>query len=279
MDLLPTGSEYKIFEVKTNVLNVIVKNKKAHPVFIDKGQENPDSTIVFSGVDIKEIRLKGTENALPLDHDSPSRSIGFRTVPLFYEQNDYEIIIKGIGDDKVGFWHENYNVREKVETISEGENILTGIINFDNQIGYSDLIITSNEKTSLVIRIEVFPSKISYKEDYKNIITDIANEMYSVVFDFLRKTYQASKLSDHVEDTPAIFFTIFRTIFTRFIKAADLVIMKPHHNLIREHNILPSHKVRKTDHLTKKWLYKHPENIGRTTAGLSVSKLLMSIKI
>ena len=119
-----------------------------------------------------------------MDTDNKRYFIGYYTAPLFYEQNDYEIIIKGVKDAKVGFWHENYLIRNKVELISDNENILTGIINFDNNIGYSDLVITVNGKKSLTIRIEVFPSKISYKEDYKNIINDINNEINSVIFDF-----------------------------------------------------------------------------------------------
>jgi len=158
MDLLPTGSDTKIFEVKSKKVHVIMKSKKSQPPFIIGQSENNDSSIIFFGEDIQEIRLKNFSNTMPFSNSNNRFSFVFHTAPLFYEQSDYEIIIKGIGDVKVGFWHENFLVRNKVEPISDNDNILTGIINFDNNIGYSDLIITANGEKSLIIRIEVFVS-------------------------------------------------------------------------------------------------------------------------
>ena len=57
MDLLPTGSDTKIFEVKTREVHVIIKSKKTQSPFIDQYGIN-DSTIIFSGDGIQEIRLK-----------------------------------------------------------------------------------------------------------------------------------------------------------------------------------------------------------------------------
>jgi hypothetical protein len=95
MDLLPTGSDTKIFEVKTQKVNVIIKSKKAHPVLAGDNSGSHDSTIVFMGDDIQEIRLKESSNVIPIDNNHNIQYVGFRTAPLFFEQNDYEIIIKG----------------------------------------------------------------------------------------------------------------------------------------------------------------------------------------
>lgn len=37
--------------------------------------------------------------------------------------------------------------------------------------------------------VEVYPSKISYKEDYQAIVADVTAEIYNVIFDFLKATY------------------------------------------------------------------------------------------
>lgn len=278
MDLLPTGSDTKILEVRTQKVNVILKSKKAHPLLVGDNSGSFDSTIVFMGEDIQEIRLRESSNAIPIDNNQNIHYVGFQTAPLFFEQNDYEIIIKGIGSEKVGFWHENFPLRNKVEAISEEDNILTGIINFDNNIGQSDLIITVDGTRSLVIRIEVFPSKISYKEDYKRIIEDITEEINSAVFDFLKKTYESFKLGDNVNYSPAIFFTIIKSIFTNYMKATDMVIKNPHHILYKEHMVLPAHKAKKPDNRMIRWLEKHPENVAQTQSGISAIRSLTSKK-
>lgn len=272
MDLLPTGSDSKIFEVKTNEVHVIMKGKKSQSPFINHSGSN-DSTIVFFGNNIRKIRLKNYNNNLTFDNNS-KYSIGIYTAPLFYEQNDYEIIIKGIEDVKVDFWHENFLVRNKVEPISDSDNILTGMINFDNNIGYSDLIIKVNGKINLIIRIEVFPSKISYKDDYKNIIKDINDEINSVLFDFLKKTYKTFKLGDKTNYTPAVFFAIIRGIFEDFLKATDTIIKTPHHILTVEHEILPAHKVKRVDSKTIKWVERHPESVIVSPVGMCASKAM-----
>lgn len=57
---------------------------------------------------------------------------------------------------------------------------LSGLINFKGDIGFSDFIVKVNNKPELEITLEVYPTKISYKEDYKAILKDISEEIYQV---------------------------------------------------------------------------------------------------
>lgn len=274
MDLHPTGSNQKLIEVRTKCVDVVIKGKKTSPLYTDNGSSPLDSVIYFTGRDVLEIGLKDGEDAKELKDNIAGNSMGYHIAPLFFEQCNYEIIIKGRGDSKAGFWHDNYNIRNKVEAISEDDNILTGIINFDNHIGQSDLVIMIDGKPYLTIKIEVFPSKISYKEDYKNIMSDIADEINSVVFDFMRKTYQSHALGDVNEYTPAAFFVIIKTIFADFIKAADYIIQNPHHILAAQQEVEPAHKIKKTNTRTVRWLQQHPEHIIKGDKGILVSKAM-----
>lgn len=52
----------------------------------------------------------------------------------------YEII-EGEDDHKIKFWHDNINVRNKVSRASRNHELLSGVINFGNETGYSDLMI------------------------------------------------------------------------------------------------------------------------------------------
>ena len=91
----------------------------------------------------------------------------FSTAPLFFEQTDYEVVIRSRNQEKLTFWNENHQIRNRIGPVIDGENtLLTGVINFGNSVGYSDLEISADGKKKLVVRIEIYPSKISYKEDY-----------------------------------------------------------------------------------------------------------------
>ena len=125
----------------------------------DDGGAGSDGT-EYGGVEVVHAEYSHHEIAVP---------------PLFFEQIDYELIIKSVNGGRVSFWNENYRIREKVGPVINGdETLLSGIINFDNAVGYSDFEIYLDDKKHITIRIEVFPTKISYKEDYRMMRDDIS---------------------------------------------------------------------------------------------------------
>ena len=97
-----------------------------------------------------------------------------RISPLFFEQQNYEIIIQHDGTRNVGFWHANRSLRESVEPIysvdNESSNLLSGVINFCGNIGLSELVVKIDGRDYLTIMLEIYPIKLDYKEDYIALI-------------------------------------------------------------------------------------------------------------
>ena len=46
----------------------------------------------------------------------------------------YELVIEPTEGHAVTFWHENYNVRNKITRVGRTGQLLTGVINFGNDI-------------------------------------------------------------------------------------------------------------------------------------------------
>ena len=271
MDSLPTGSD-KLLEVQSGNLYVVIKSKNLHPNLTNKSFLQQSSELRITGVDVRSIRILGEEKIVD-DNDRIGASFfNVSASPLFFEQTDYEIIVKSTDGKSVSLWHENYSIRNKISPVTDSDDLISGIVNFGNSAGFSDFEISYNGKKSLVIRIEVFPSKISYKEDYQNMLQDISEEISGVVIDFMRNTYQEFSIGSTQNNIPAIFFEIIRQIFDKFHNAAKMIIASPHHKLYVEHPVVPSHKIKKTDKQTLNWLQKHPENVVITTKGYSVIK-------
>lgn len=120
-------------------------------------------------------------------HKEHYHAYEFQLIPLFFEQQRYEIIIEPEENHTVEFWHENYNIRNKVTPTGRKGTLLTGEINFGNDIGFSDLLIKVDGNKVFKLTIEVFPSKISYKDDYKAIVADITTE-YRMFYELKRRT-------------------------------------------------------------------------------------------
>lgn len=271
MDSLPTGSD-KLLEIQSGNIYVVIKSKNPHPSLTNKSILQQPSELRVTGADVNSVRIFGEEK-IAADNGAVGASFySIYTSPLFFEQTDYEVIVKSRDGKSVSLWHENYSIRDKISPVTDSDDLISGIVNFGNSAGFSDFEISHGGKKSLVIRIEVFPSKISYKEDYQDMLQDISNEIAGAVLDFMRNTYQEFSIGSTQNTVPALFFEIIKRIFDKFQNAANTIISSPHHKLYVEHPVVPAHKVKKIDNQTIKWLQKHSEHVVPMYVGYSAVK-------
>ena len=186
MALLPTGSN-KVLEINTTEVNIVIKSKKVQTgTTLDQS-----SSVAVDGHHIKRINIETADICEEYEEIIAVSTHNISVPPIFFEQTDYEIIIKSVAGQTVDCWNENYAVREKIGTVIDEDNtLISGVINFDNMVGYSDFVISLDGKHHITVRIEVFPTKISYKEDYQNMIADISEMACAALIDFMQKTYQ-----------------------------------------------------------------------------------------
>lgn len=273
MASLHTGSDELVY-IQTDKVSVTIKGQASHPNNQGAEYSEKDSFLKVLCNEFYEINLKGDSELVSRQVIGTACLGEYRTVPLFYEQQRYEIVIESFGGSTVEFWHDNYNVRKKVTSVGRSERILSGVINFGNEIGMSDLIVRVNGIDYLRIVIEVFPSKISYKNDYKAIVADVTAEVYNIIFDLLKKTYLGYRQNDRIGNSPVEFLAVISKIYWDFIRAADMILQQPHHELETIHEVFPSHKIKSTDVRTIRWIEKHPAHIARLGKGLAVDKAL-----
>lgn len=271
MDSLPTGSD-KLLEIQSGNIYVVIKSKNPHPNLTNTSILQQPSELRVTGVNVNSVKIFGEEKIAAGNGAIGASFYNIHTSPLFFEQTDYEVIVRSTDGKSVSLWHENYSVRDKISPVTDSDDLISGIVNFGNSAGFSDFEVSYDGKKSLVVRIEVFPSKISYKEDYLDMLQDISNEISGAVLDFMRHTYQEFSIGSTQNTVPALFFEIIKRIFDKFQNAANTIMSSPHHKLYVEHPIVPAHKVKKIDNQTIKWLQKHPQNVIPMAAGYSAIK-------
>ena len=277
MDSQLTGSNELIY-LQTEKVSVTIKGKSTHPNFQGIEYKNGDSSIKIHCVDDFQVTLRDRE-VPQFSSKSGEISTGICSIyPMFYEQQQYEIVIEAVDGHKVTFWHDNLNVRNKVTRASRNHEILSGVINFGNEIGFSDLVVQIDGVNYLRLVIEVFPTKIDYQNDYKQIVEDVTREVYNVVFDFLKKTYLGYQQSDKVNSSPVEFFAVINKIYKDLIKAADIIMSQPHHVLETTHQVMPSHKVKKTDGRTVRWIEKHSDQAKRVNGDIRIERAFATRK-
>lgn len=180
---------------------------------------------------------------------------------MFYEYQNYEIVIEDKEKHNIYFYHENKLLREQVQYTGKSKRVLTGVINFRGDIGLSEFIIYVDDKEHLIIRLEVFPTKIDYKKDYINILADINEEIHNLAFEFLKRTYLNMTLLSNKGNSLTEFYSILDYIYERLIKSINVIINQPHHELQKEKHIVPYHKLKKGNRETVKWLEKNTNQI------------------
>jgi len=269
MASLPTGSD-KLLEIHSAVVSLVIKRKSGHFAAVPAGECS--STLSVTARSLERLTILGETVSLP-----GGAAITCHTVsvsPLFFEQTDYELIISS-NRAELSFWNENYIIRDRVSPVIDGNHtLLSGIINFGSSVGYSDFDIFADGIKTLSLRIEVYPSKISYKDDYRRMVEDISEMVYGAAIDFMQKTYHEFSINDRQNSIPAIFFQILSMVFDKFTAAARRITAVPHHKLIAHHEVLPEHKAKRTDRQSEKWLLNHPEYVRESSSGFDAERVM-----
>ncbi len=273
MASLPTGSD-KLLEIRTEEVNLVIKAKKKW-----QGDNLPlSSSVTVEGRHIDSVYLISQDDMYRCEKTELMRA-EIATKPLFFEQTEYEIIISGENGNSVSFYNENHLIRDSIGIVREGDNtLLSGMIKFDNLVGYTDLIINVNNRKSLSVCIEVFPSKINYKEDYNLMVNDISEMVCEVALDFMRKTYRTFSLGKTNSSLLSVYFQILSAIFRDFMNAVNRITSVPHHKLITEHYVVPAHKAKRTDRLSEKWIIKHSDQAMVVSGKIITEKTLSAVK-
>lgn len=272
MDSRRIGSD-QILRIRSEQLELTIKGDTKLPKKYKHSETGKDSIVRLKSRSGLAVFLLDED---PVEKQETSREslLELTTSPLFFEQKSYEIIIESYNGHKVDFWHENQNIRRRVSPVGNNQTLLTGVIRFDNNIGFSDLIISIDGEEFLTLTIEVFPSKMSYKEDYQALIEDISKELYSLTFDVLKKTYKTFEISSDRQSTPVEFFSIIQAIYADFLKATDLILSNPHHVLQKEYVVSKPNKIKTIDAHSVKWLSTHSDHIKKDGALYQVDKAL-----
>lgn len=194
---------------------------------------------------------------------------GDRYFPCFYENQIYEIVIEDKTNDGLRFFHENKYIREAITYVGHSK-IMTGNINFRNDIGLSQFEIWNSFKRLLAVTIEVFPVKIEYRSDYFQLLTEVTAELYNLAFDFLRRTYLSAQLTPSTKPSLTEFFSIIYNCFERLYQALKRIENYPHHVVANERWLTKPEKAKRINLNSVKWLVNNQYVFEKSVKGITI---------
>ncbi|TYS89957.1 restriction endonuclease-like protein [Rossellomorea aquimaris] len=265
------GSETKeLLYIETEGFSLYIKGMPYNVRFESLSQyrkhsalEKEAMTFTYSGEGVRSVELYDVET------DSLEEVQAQSFAPIFFENGVYQIVISPKTDKTLTFYHEHPGLRNAVEPVGRGSHpILMGNLQFMNEVGYTSFSIKHHEKTLLEVKLEIFPTKLSYKDDYRKLLEEVNDEVYNLAFHFIKKTFLGA--SNHLSENPSLteFYRLIEFYFQSFIKSIQRIEEQPHHQLLTEHQMVRGERIKRLDSRGRKHLRSNPQLFMEADNGL-----------
>ncbi len=212
-------------------------------------------------------------------YEEELKELRLKSIPLFFEQTAYEIIIEVVGDSAITLDHDSHLIRNRVTPLGKSGKMQSGVINFGSEIGLSEFRVLADGKEILKFIIEVYPTKLSYKADYLKLQEDITNEIYNLAYDFMKQAYRSAGLKNKKETSLTEFFSIYKMKFSELRQAIKLINYRPHHQLVEEVEVKNYREGMNIGRRGVNYLNKHPNELIIHGQTHSAKKVLVTNKV
>lgn len=163
MGLSPAGAD-TVLELQSEKIHIILKSK--HPLPDQAGAFPCCSRLRVTGMGVSHVKIRGEE--------MPVEETCYATPPLFFASQDYALLVRTTDGAPVSVEHDDPGVRDNIRPLTDSGDLLGGMIRLDGSIGFSHLEIFCHRKKQVTLSLEVFPSRIDYQADYRNMLRDIS---------------------------------------------------------------------------------------------------------
>lgn len=161
--------------------------------------------------------------------------------PLFFENRGYEFYLtEKSGQTKLGLPPTAVE-KHKVN------NVTHYALNFRSEVGFFEFILDSDESGKTIVRAEVFPTKINYREDYQEMRDEVAEISRNLVLAAQARTFGTAFPIPVANPTLLEWISLVKQYFDKFASSADAIAKKPHSKLIKYVEAVAAEKARKVD--------------------------------
>jgi predicted component of viral defense system (DUF524 family) len=277
MGSLPSGwagEEVELVVVETSELSLYIKGKPYHEQYENlkayRNMKNNDwMHFSYEGIGIESVQVFNVNEGALTSYQ--------KMRPIFFENGVYQLVATSKKGKSLNFHHENPALRSAVSLVGvPSHKLLMGNLTFTNEVGLSTFEIHDDHQQLLKVTIEIFPSKLSYKEDYQRLLQEVNEEVYNLAYHFVKKTYLGATSCASEKPSWVEFYRLLDVQFAKFMKAIQHIEAQPHHELKTTHQKVRGDQLRKVDSFGRNYLRKRPQLFYEVEKGIPlVGKMLM----
>jgi len=212
----------------------------------------------FARLELKPHKYKAIE--ITQNQNVSIESLPAKCDPFLFEETTYEFVIE-IKDSAAQTQPISMLVRgssppDPLRRIGK-THAYTCQINFGSQIGYLDLEILLDNKSFLFIGLEVFPSKLDYRDDLRQIRKDIENEVRDLAFAVGKLTFHRTQRRRDVRAREVEWLENLRQLFSELAKAFNRIKRAPRYTIYRDEQIRQANRPSCTGATVRRYIRSH----------------------
>ena len=261
MDLFHFGNRNTLVQLENDEFNLFIigENPREKTRILKNNLNQPATIKIFEGHNKTTLKTITDYGDLVINP-------GNTMMPCFFEDGQYQLVLekKKNKDSNYDIFHSGIRITEGFQSIGGS---LIGIIDFSSDIGYTVIDIFKDGVKLLKLVLEVFPSKLDYYNDYQELIMEINEEVVSLAFKFIDKTYLTGKLIDTDHQTNIEYLSILDIIFDDLESALKRIISNFKHNVITYESLTNVHKAKRVSNKTRKYIRTHGDSLIKSEKG------------
>lgn len=270
--------EKELLVIETADLTCIIKGSATHPQY-NKLREHMSFKVEDAmqfhcrAKSLREVEIHNVLTDQLEVYDNQS------LLPIFFENGRYEIIVIPRKNEQLTFYHEFPLFRNAVQKLSRS-NYLTGTLHFQNEVGLTSFEIHGEQnQVLLTVVLEVFPTKLDYKKDYKALLNEVNEEIYNLAYHFIKRTYLQGSAKIYKEPSLTEFYRLIVQHFDRYMRAIERIERVSHQQLSKTYQEVRGDRLRKQDAQTLSYLRRNANKFIDAPNGLSIhGRIVMPTK-
>ena len=198
-----------------------------------------------------EVKIK------PQDKEAPA---------IFFDNTDYPIWVEFGAKVTNARFDSMLQSDSKQFSYHKSHHILTGFINYGNDIGRSEIKLRyelEGKPRTFVFGFDVLSTKLNYHEHWRSIIADIEAEYSMLSLDYMRRTFHSFSPDSEGERPDLVWWSIFQGQQERFLTAVRRIIERPRHRLRSETTYQRLDKIKRVPATLENEIAEHRLEEGR----------------
>ncbi len=121
------------------------------------------------------------------------------------------------------------------------------VVNYRSQVGYSDFTVRCAGVPEFSFTVEVFPSKLEYRQDYEDMLGEVQEVLTGLALEFLKSTYNLGTPEPHPDATGLEWLILLKSVADELEKALQQIARHPVRGLRRKDVMSRAERIRRVD--------------------------------